>query len=879
MAKSALAFYRELLHKLKREQGREDTEELETAPEKTQKNLAFKMDLDAFCRMRDKGYAYDDIVDAIRKQSPVNEIFKKNAVDEKTKKVDSNMLGKALNVYIDNIGDAVNRDRLRISSNVYSIAEQAYKLRRDALLRKYSDMDESVYGAYQDGSIGIALIMKDGFSPEVVESVIKNNSPAPEMKNDRELYLATVMDGIKEVSSRYETIRNYTDADGENKVKDAANQNERNLLGARFMYCRVAQKYMQDTNTVILTGKDDENILYNLVDATAQVNLSLSEEQRQKISAKDMTRFTLPTLRRCIMEGSPVAIEPGRDTAKYTQDILAGFKADYQNRDLKKRDAYPAVLQRYKSLQDGLVREKEEIEDFLRPENMDAVIAKKLLEEHMPSADILRVLADQYQNRFGKTVPTNRLEDYAKDTLSRASNSLQAEHAIRYFNKKIPKDKTLEELRDMNISMTDVYQSVLAQRIKETPSFALRLSDEMTDRDAAERILQAYKDEDSTDLESSIKEAISAASPRYKLMETADEYPDRVVSHVREDYALLDNKKLDEQKIENDFIRDRGFASEGTQIQGRSPISNVFDRVKDGKAAVKMLMDKRNIEDIKLVIKSLALAGTIATVTAGFDLDHYVDEILHSAQEVYRRQQAIADWKAKDMDAAQRSAADVYLEKMHDIYNQKEFVQPSMDVRVMEDMLLRSEYEPDTIKEVIDNYSPIRAEACRDKHYVDYVEKEANASILVEEDKLKNWQVIPRTEPEATCEDEYDYQRKRMQDNIRLPFRSEMDVKICGTLIKEGFPMDSCARAISYRSPISQDKEEKNAAATYGKSILALWREQARQQEQQLAQQQLLTRVRVRDRGEDTSAGDLLKKAMVGAAAAAGLAGKGTADV
>ena len=858
MAKNANAFYKELLHKLqkKRDRADEDVREgLENLPIREGGDVNFNNDLAIFCQMRDKGYDYDDIVNAIQKNSPVFDGLEPEQKPRSTR------------LYIDRIGDSVNQVRLRHSANAYTLAEQAYKLRCEAIMKKYRDMDPSVFGAYQDGSIGLSLVMKDGFSPEVVEAVLKANSPAAELQEARDLYVSTVMNGIREAQGRYRAIAEYNDKKGEDAVREAVTKEEKNAISASNLYCSSAQEYMRNTNTVILTGKDDENILYGIVEKVSKTNLALSEVQRKKLAARDMARLTLPALRRSILEGSPVAIEPGRDTAQYTQDLLAGFQSDYQRRFTKSRDLYPDVLQRFKSVGERIKEEKKAEDDFLSPENTDAMIAKKLLEEHMPTADILRVLQEQSAARRGKEA-SFRDEDYAKKTLERASNALQAEHDIRFLGKEIPLDKSFDELHAMNIDMTDVYRYYMAQRIQENPSFALRLSDGLADREAIERMLNNFKEANATDLEAAAKDALYAASPRYKLMATGDEYPDRVIESIRKDQQLLTNKRFDDEKIAKDFILERGFVAEGTQIQGKgSRVSKVFDMVKDGKAAVKMLMEQRNIDDIKLALKSLALAGGVAAVgTAVFNLDDYVNNILHSAQRVYERQQAIANWQPEEMHASQRSAADVYLERMHAIYDKKEFLQPSMDVRVMQDMLLSDEFDKEAIKKAINECSPIRVESCRDEHYVDYVEKEANANILVEEEKLKNWQIVPRTEPEASCEDEYDYQKKRMQDSIRLPFRSAMDIKICGTLIKEGFPMDKCVRAISYRSPISPEKEKTGDQPSYGKSIFGQWRKLQQQQEQQLAQQQLLNRVRVRDRKEETdAAGALMGAAVAGA--------------
>jgi len=864
MTKSPSIFYKELFRSITKKQAKAQPDGAQPQEERSRDADTFDKDLTIFCQMRDKGYKYDDIIAAIQKNSPIMEKFQNEE--------------RPFHVYIDRIVNSVNAEHLRRSNTALPLAEKAYKMRRDAIMKKYGDMDESIYGAYQDGSIAMSLLMKDGFSPEVVQSVIQKNSPAQEKKVNEDLYLQTVMDGVKESSSRYHAIQMFNPKDNNRDELKQYSGKEKSYLAAKNLYCLCAQKYMQDTHTLVLTGKDDENILYDIASKIApQVemqSLNVPEKNRKKIIDKDKMRILLPTFRLCLIHGSPVAVEPGRDTDEYASSILSSFELDSLTKRQQAQDNYPEVLSRFDTLRSIMEEEKREYDEMHSPEYLDALAAKRLLDEHMSAQDILYAIQERISDEQARERHYRSVEEYAKDILQKASDSLSAERDIRLFSKDIPDEKDLDALQKKNIGMLDIYQHYMHERIKQNPSSALRMSEPVADQEAVERILIDHPECDTKQIE----EAIQYGSPRYRMPGTPEDYPSRIIEQVQKNNQLIKNKSREDEKLQNEFVRKRGLSTEGTLIpekESTSKVGQVFNKVMDGKAAVKMLMENKSIEDIKLVLKGLAIAGGTVAAVAG--LDYYVNNIITQSQEVYKRQLAIANYQPEDLleKAVRKSADEVYLEKMHAIYNRKEFIQPSMDVRIMEDMLFEGDFDIEDIRRAIDRNSPVRAEACRDEHYMDYVEQEAKSDLLVEEEKLKKYQIIPRLEPEATCEEEYDYQKKRMQDSIRLPFKPDMDVKICAGLIKEGFPMQDCVRAISMCSPMNAKKEEeKEEDLSYGKSIFSKYSQQQKAFELQQAQE--LARIRVRKRGDgsdnDDSDGSGLGNLIAGVAAVANAA-------
>ena len=60
-------------------------------------------------------------------------------------------------------------------AEMYSLCTKAYKMYCDALRYKY---DEFKFGAMQESNIVLMLVTKDGFDFDVIEQVIRNNSPS-----------------------------------------------------------------------------------------------------------------------------------------------------------------------------------------------------------------------------------------------------------------------------------------------------------------------------------------------------------------------------------------------------------------------------------------------------------------------------------------------------------------------------------------------------------------------------------------------------------------------------------------------------------------------------------------------------------------------------
>lgn len=832
--KTADAFYEEVVKSILKKRKKDNEKKGEDRPRSQGQSI--DDDITAFCRMRDKGYSYDEIAETIRKHSPMVEPFKKDK--------------KAVEQYMLRITETANVEGLRRSSNAYPLAEKAYKERVDAIMKKYEGMDKSAYSEYHDGTIAMKLIVSDGFSPEVVENVIQKNSPAAE-KNDS--YVRNVMDGVEESVRRYQDIQNYSDKEADIKEQEAferGGKRELDAVSRVHVYQAAAQAYMRDTKTPILTERDEENILNNIFDNWANKDvilksledINVSEVAQNKLIKNAVTEQFQVEYRPAFKAASPVITEPGRDEREYSMSVFDGLHSRFLQEQLNSEKFhekfYPKVREYFRSTRQDFQKQAEEATALYSSDYLDAASAKKLLSENMPGINIQKALEERWKNEPNPAYRSAR--DYSTDIMKRAEDSLDAEHEILTYRKEIPQDKTLEELKEKDFSLTDLYKGFMARRLKETPSFVFRMAEPEADYEITERILTKYGHEIDEDAKETFKadlgRVIAKNSPRAKLSIPSD-YADHIMRHYEKVSASLKNRNIKTTQLADQFLHARGLMTEGTNIHPAetSKIGNVFDIVKDGRVAVKMLMNGRNTEEIKEALKVISL--TSGATVAAIGLDQYVDSLLHASMQVFDRSKRIMDYRSparmrqkgreNEQGSVEENAADLYLSRMHDFYKEKGNILPSMDIRFAEEMLYRNEdaltrkpiYSKEAVKQLVRQYSPVAAEAGRDDNYADYVAKEAQTNLDIEKEKLAKYQVIPSTQEENTCEQEYDYQRKSIQDHVRLPYSPKMDEKIVTGLLKSDYKMDAICLAVAHKSPVAS-KLDDDKKMQYAKKVL-----------------------------------------------------------
>ena len=266
-----------------------------------------------------------------------------------------------------------------------------------------------------------------------------------------------------------------------------------------------------------------------------------------------------------------------------------------------------------------------------------------------------------------------------------------------------------------------------------------------------------------------------------------------------------------------------------TNIKGRS-------HPPDGRTAARMLRSCVRTDLVKRYLIALAIAAALP------DPSEYAALILARAQEALSRENAIAMFDVNDLG----SCAAAYMDAMHRQYTEKGFVNPDMDIAAMKELVLGGQYTPDQIREAMMNHSPNQIFGGAD--YFAYIQK--LAELTRENEKLSSYVVIPRTEMREDFEAEYQYQRRKMEGRIRLPYNITMDTKIVKALLNDGVESRNLSPMLSRYKPQNWDRDHPNTP--YGSYVVQ--KAEKEEREKRAAQEQSAVRQRTTNKSGDTSA-------------------------
>ena len=256
-----------------------------------------------------------------------------------------------------------------------------------------------------------------------------------------------------------------------------------------------------------------------------------------------------------------------------------------------------------------------------------------------------------------------------------------------------------------------------------------------------------------------------------------------------------------------------------------------------GHAAIRLLRRHIHAEDVKNHLITLAIAVALT------DPSGYANLILVRAQAFLSREDAIKEFDGQNTDLCVND----YMRNMHCQYTEKGFVNPDMDIAVMKEMLLSGQYAPDQIKDVMMHYSPNAVFDGID--YLSYVQKLADQEIARENEKLNNYVVIPRSDMQENYEEEYQYQRQKMERRIRLPYNITMDAKIVKALLNAGVESRNLSPMLSRYKPKNWDKDYPSVS--YGSYVIK--QAEKNRQEKRQVQEQSIVRTRTTTNNTDNT--------------------------
>jgi len=723
------------------------------------------------------------VVQMLREGYPLVEIVKalKKAFIKRTNDTDPKVANLYINKVLGLVNDSVKGADKEDFSKAYEELER--HLAVDNLrLKNYSS--ETPLTIEQKGNILARMIVVDGFSPEAVENAaVQNKALGFDNADD----LKMVMVSCKEIAERYRAINA---AVLKTPVNDYAD-----------IYRQYAKEYMQETNTLFLSPKDDEKILANLyMEIRYAVSQKVPQTEKGRKQLEDYMKLEiLPGCSKAVEQASPVAAEGWRNKSRYLPCVIHGtehISELMKNTDEKfdkTKSLVNAFFAQFDNSQDEAMR--------IYPEtSLDTQLAKELLFERQDESLIKRAV-EEYTRINGRDnfIVTNfkSKKDYAGAIMEGARESYNREQNLLFREKPIIPQGSYAQLREKNIPLSDLYVDAVKERLDLYPTFRLHLSDPSVDEELVGSIITKYPDVDLDEL----KEVISVHSPRAAMLGIPHDYANDVVDRAKAELSKVDKREhqLQDQKII--FNKSRGFTSEA---YSNDPVEDY----QNCKVAIDMLQENIPEVDVKQMIKDIAPQDENLS-----NPDMYASMIVSSAKRFLERSSNIENYR-RDVTLP-ADIKDLYMEKAKQIMDKKGFADSNMDVEVYKELKLAGCDEVD-IQTAIRSYSPSAMEAGRDeKSYCEFIKHSADFKLREEQDKLENYLVIPRLDEECTPDAEYEFQRKKMVDYISLPFNPEFDTKLARGLLEKNLEEEKVADVIDRLSPVAAGGE---AFVGYGRS-------------------------------------------------------------
>jgi len=712
------------------------------------KKVFLTKDVHAFCKLLDLGYSLKEVMNAHCKVS-----FMRAQFDDE----------KILNGYMDQVMELVNPERILRTGKLYDFARKIYLEKASAIVNKYASYSKENYNVFHEGSVVISMMMQHKFFPEVIEEVLRKNSYFSQVN---EAYIKDIMDQCQRVKQAYIDIARLTSPKDVRTEEDA--------------YRFFAREYMEKTNTLILSGRDEQCI----------------------ISRMYAEKFPREYILMALKKTSPVAIEPGRNKEQYISAVMASVENEYETKKNFALKQYPVTAALY---DEKIERMEKRIKDkgytFGIDKNRsyyDAMVARKLLEEKQSFANIVKVIADKSPMAVKKnpTNPNKTPEGYAKWITYSAQKVLRAEKdLLAWENKKIPKNVSYKKLTALGITALDLFKQAVHERLEAYPSLSGMLTASFVDKDIAEKLLTQYPDFDKEEL----YQTICQHSPRALMPGVSAQYPVDVMEEVEKRQSLAHEKEDYIKTVQEEYNKQCGLASEGVSTDSNMSL------YQDGRAALRMLLQNIDPMDIRNALFEAAKAAEIIEPLV------YADGILHKAEAVRERMEVIKEYEPSENQT--QTAEEDYKNRLSKQYREKNFLQSSMDAMVMKDMLLENRFKSSEIRKAIQENSPIAIEPGRDDKYEAFIEAQAKERIAQEEMKLQNYRPIPRLEREKDAEKEYLYHRQQMQKIIDLPYSPLMDALIAETMLLQGFGKEMITSAL-------EDSPCADKQANYGLSVV-----------------------------------------------------------
>lgn len=701
---------------------------------------------------------------------------------------------KAANTYVNKVLGRVNEQlRSETKDDLSKVSAELERHLSSDGLRLSEAQNSKPLTLNQKGNILARMMVVDGFSLPAIEEAASQNKTLNFNSPDE---LKLVLSSCKAIAERYRLI-------DEIKLKSPANS-----FGD--MYRQYAKEYMMETRTPFLSPQDDERILATL---TMELRYNLSQQlPNTEKGRKELDNYIkteiLPGCSKAVEEASPVAAEGWRNLSQYSRCVIYGTE-HFSNQMISQEEKYDKTRGITQKFFDNFDRQQEVARKVFPVTVLDTELAKELLFERQSEALISRAVeentrVDGRDNFIVRNFSSKR--DYANAIVDNAKEAYNREQNLLFCDRPNVPQVSYYQMREQNFSANDLYVEAMKDRLEASPTMRLHMSDAAVDGELVAKILVKHPDVDTDEL----KEAITTLSPRAAILGISDDYPTIVVERAKKELNKVSKRERQSQEQKNLFNRSRGFAQEAFSEDPMEDYQNC-------RVAIDMLQEYIPEVDVKQMIRDIAPQEESLSRSP----EMYANMIVASAKRVIERSDNIENYSRDGSVPA--DIKDLYMERAQKILSKKGFADCNMDIEVYKELKLLGCDEVD-IQTAIRNYSPSTLEAGRDEgSYCEYVKSSADYLLNQEKDKLDNYLVISRMDVECSPEDEYAFQKKKMEDYISLPFSEAFDTKLARGLLEKKTEEAKVADILDRLSPLAGGNENANggAAIGYGRSRVA----------------------------------------------------------
>lgn len=509
------------------------------------------------------------------------------------------------------------------------------------------------------------------------------------------------------------------------------------------IYCSTARKYMKKTGTRILCARDDEQIIGQLL------KRNLGREQVINVIA-----------------ASPVALEIGRKIKDYISNMSDYFKIHADGiKTVSMEEIRKKISERFEYYRGYFTYPVER-------ELVHALVAKDLLKNEY-SAETIKEGLKEFIN--------DRDEGYISVMVQKSVNAVRAEQDVRNYIYSYDEPLSKDLIERAQIDNDELFRIIAKEKITDNPSFIRRWYYSMEhDADILETMLVKFTDTEPEKL----VEIILRYSPRAIIAKDSEGYAKRVVEKLKRRLHLNQIGEMIVEKKKKEYAKKCGLATEGTSKE------SYIRTYVDGKMAVKLLNEGKSPLEVRNAL--MMVSGSKGSVQSS-----YADEILERAIKVKERLRKIASHVPKKaVVGAAVSLSLIYLDYVSEQYLLKGFLQSRMDIDAFYFMQQHTMAEPEKIKEVIREYSPVYIEPGRDENYLNFIEQNAQELLQEEERKLEYYRAVAREEHENYLA-EYQKHMEDIQKNIDLAYCPEMDEIIAEAMMIQGFTESEISDALT----------------------------------------------------------------------------------